>query len=172
MFSKPFNSFHPPVDTMLSKHTWHDDVIPWKRFPHSLQWRHNGTDCVLNHQPHHCLLNLYSATDQRKHQSSASLAFVRRIHWWPVNSLHKWPVTRKMFSFDDVIMYRIFVRGRSPVGGSSHKDTAMWSFPLMTWTSCWTSRLFGDLLICNNLISNFNPHYTEYLITDPCWDWS
>ena len=41
---------------------------------------------------------------QRKHQSSASLAFVRGIHRWPVNSPHKWPVTRKMFPFDDVIM--------------------------------------------------------------------
>ena len=47
---------------------------------------------------------VYSDADQRKHQSSASLAFVRRIHRGPVNSLHKWPVTRKMFSFDDVIM--------------------------------------------------------------------
>ena len=42
--------------------------------------------------------------DQRKHQSSASLAFVRGIHRWPVNSPHKWPVTRKMFPFDDVIV--------------------------------------------------------------------
>ena len=45
-----------------------------------------------------------SGTDQRKHQSSASLAFVRGIHRGPVNSPHKWPVTRKMFPFDDVIM--------------------------------------------------------------------
>ena len=43
-------------------------------------------------------------TYQRKHQSSASLAFVRGIHRWSVNSPHKWPVTRKMFLFDDVIM--------------------------------------------------------------------
>ena len=47
---------------------------------------------------------VYSDVDQRKHQSSASLAFVRGIHQWPVNSPHKWPVTRKMFPFDDVIM--------------------------------------------------------------------
>ena len=47
---------------------------------------------------------VYSVTDQRKHQSSASLAFVRGIHRWPVNSPHKGPVTRKMFPFDDVIM--------------------------------------------------------------------
>ena len=48
---------------------------------------------------------VYSGTYQRKHQSSASLAFVRGIHRGPVNSPHKWPVTRKMFPFDDVIMY-------------------------------------------------------------------
>ena len=35
--------------------------------------------------------------DQRKHQSFASLAFVRGIHQWPGNSPHKGPVTRKMF---------------------------------------------------------------------------
>ena len=48
-------------------------------------------------------LIVYSDADQRKHQSSTSLAFVRGIHRRPVNSLHKWPVTRKMFPFDDVI---------------------------------------------------------------------
>ena len=47
---------------------------------------------------------VYSDADQRKHQSSASLAFVRGIHRWPVIYLHNWPVTRKMFPFDDVIM--------------------------------------------------------------------
>ena len=47
---------------------------------------------------------VYSDADQRKHQSSASLAFVPGIHRGPVNSPHKWPVTRKMFPFDDVIM--------------------------------------------------------------------
>ena len=47
---------------------------------------------------------IYSDADQRKHQSSASLAFVRGIHRGLVNSPHKWPVTRKMFPFDDVIM--------------------------------------------------------------------
>ena len=42
---------------------------------------------------------VYSGADQRKQQSSASLAFVS-----PVNYPHKWPVTRKMFPFDVVIM--------------------------------------------------------------------
>ena len=49
-------------------------------------------------------LTIYSGADQSKHQSSALLAFVWGIHRGPVNSPHKWPVTRKMFPFDDVIM--------------------------------------------------------------------
>ena len=47
---------------------------------------------------------VYSRADRRKQQSSVSLAFVRGIHRVPVNSPHKWPVTRKMFPFDDVFM--------------------------------------------------------------------
>ena len=47
---------------------------------------------------------VYSDADQRKHQSSASLAFVWGIHQEPVNYPHKWPVMWKMFPFDDVIM--------------------------------------------------------------------
>ena len=47
---------------------------------------------------------VYSGADQSTHQSSASLAFVWGIHRGPVNSPHKWPATRIMFPFDDVIM--------------------------------------------------------------------
>ena len=45
-----------------------------------------------------------SGIEQRKHQRSSSLAFVREIHRWPMDSPHKGPVTRKMLPFDDVIM--------------------------------------------------------------------
>ena len=51
---------------------------------------------------------IYWGTGQRKHQSSASQAFVRGIHRWQMNSPQKEPVTRKMFSFDDVIMYEMW----------------------------------------------------------------
>ena len=47
---------------------------------------------------------VYSGADQSKNQISASLAFVWGIQRGPVNSPHKWPVTGKMFPFDDVIM--------------------------------------------------------------------
>ena len=36
---------------------------------------------------------VYSDADQRKHQSSASLAFVQEIHCWPVDSPHKGPAS-------------------------------------------------------------------------------
>ena len=70
-----------------------------------LQWRHNGCNGVSNHQPHDCLLNRLFRRRSKKHRSSASLAFVWRIHRCPVYSPHKWPVTRKMFPFDDVIIF-------------------------------------------------------------------
>ena len=38
-----------------------------------------------------------SGADQRKHQRSASLVFVWRIHRWPVNTPHKGPVTWQWF---------------------------------------------------------------------------
>ena len=72
----------------------------------SLQWCHNGRNSVSNHQPHDCLLNGLFRRRSKKNESSASLAFVRGIHRGPVNSPHKWPVTRKMFPFDDVILCR------------------------------------------------------------------
>ena len=52
---------------------------------------------------------VYSNADQRKHQSSASLTFVWEIYREPVNSPHKWPVTRKMVDFlIGHYTYRIF----------------------------------------------------------------
>ena len=56
---------------------------------------------------------VYSDADHKKHQSSMSLAFVRGIHWGLVNSPHKWPVPRKMFPFNDVIMDNNAVLGQS-----------------------------------------------------------
>ena len=60
---------------------------------------------------------VYSGADQRKHKSSASLAFVRGIRRGSVDSPHKWPVTRKMSPFDDVIMF-----GARQDHGSSSED--------------------------------------------------
>ena len=68
----------------------------------ALQWRYNGREGVSNHQPHHCLLNLLFRRRSKKTSNP------RHWPWWgksPVTGEfpHKWPVTRKMFPFDDVI---------------------------------------------------------------------
>ena len=54
----------------------------------------------------------YPGADQRKHQRSASLDFVTGIYRWQVNSPQEGPLTRKMFLFDDVI---IFLQQGSPI---------------------------------------------------------
>ena len=72
-----------------------------------VQWRHNGRDGVSNHQPHDCLLNLLFRHRSTKTSKLRVTGLLWGIHRWLVISPHKWPVTRKMFPFDDVIMYLI-----------------------------------------------------------------
>ena len=69
----------------------HEDGNPWEPFTHY-------NDVILGAMASQITSltivysTVYSDTDQRKHQSSASLAFVRGIHRSPVNSPHKWPI--------------------------------------------------------------------------------
>ena len=69
---------------------------------------------------------IYSCEDQRKHQSSTSLPFVRIIHRWPVKSPHKEPVTRKMFPFDDVII-SLKRRRLTGIGTWNYKPKTAWT---------------------------------------------
>ena len=88
------------VDEVLAKNSmiWLSDYAKWKTRPHY-------TDVIMGSIASQITSltivysTVYSDADKRKHQSSASLAFVRGIHRGPVNSPHKWPVTRKMFPF-------------------------------------------------------------------------
>ena len=90
----------------LNQFALHSDLSSWiNEIPMaSSQWRHNGRDGVSNHRRPDCLLDSLFWRRSKKHQSPASLTFVRGIHRWPVNSPHKGPVTRKMYPLDDVIM--------------------------------------------------------------------
>ena len=82
--------------------------------------RYHYSDVIMSARAYHITSltivysTVYSGADQRKHQSSASLIFVRGIHRWPVNSPHKGPVTQKMFPFDDVILATCIIRFRYP----------------------------------------------------------
>ena len=78
--------------------------------------------------------------DQRKHQSSVSLALVRGIHRWPVNSPHKGPVTRKIVPFDDVIMHEFLQKHSQQTSDNSPARAK-----------------FGVLFCIQNLIRQFHP---------------
>ena len=93
---------------------------------------------------------VYSGVNQRKHQSSASLAFVREIHRGPVNFPHKWPVTRKMFPFDDVIM--IWIKTKSDDGTCAqvlYTLKPLRKHPNVdTWLWCFGRRVYNVHDIC------------------------
>ena len=87
----------------------------------SLHWRHNERDSVSNHQPHDCLLNRLFRRRSKKTSKLRVTGLCVGKSPGPVNSPHKWPVTRKMFPFDDVIMVSQGVLRRKK-GIYMHKD--------------------------------------------------
>ena len=84
-------------------------VYIWLIFTKSLLWRYNGRDNVSNHQPHDCLLNRLFRRRSKKTSKLRVTGLCTANSPGPVNSPHKWPVTRKMFPFDDVIMVHFAV---------------------------------------------------------------
>ena len=82
-----------------------DKKWAWHLSGHDLlRLRHNGPDCVSNHQPQQCLLNRSFRCRSKKTSKLRVTGLCAGNSPGPVNSPHKWPVTRKMFPFDDVIM--------------------------------------------------------------------
>ena len=85
---------------------------------------------------------VYLGVDQRKHQSSASLAFVWGIHRRPVNFPHKVIVTRKMFPFDDAIIEPVLVmRGNNPQwyinGNNSRNGNRIGQYLVTLFSESW-----------------------------------
>ena len=95
--------------------------IQGDRHQYTLQWRHNGRDSVSNHQPHDCLLNRLFRRISKK---TSKLRVTGLCAVNPMNSPHKWPVTRKMFPFDDVIM--IWHWSGSPAGIIPNSERLTW----------------------------------------------
>ena len=137
---------------MIHKHFW---LIHLKR--HSLRWRHNGRDGVSNHQPRDCLLNRLF---RRRSKETSKL---RVTGVFPA----QWPVTRKMFQFDDVIMLYISVNRlamlspafRLPNGNRPSMDTMqtadieilsnsfeIYRQPIITLTFSWP----GEVIATSN----------------------
>ena len=146
---------HMLLGMMKSRYSWTGTI--------ALHWRHNGRDSVPNHQPHDCLLNrLLRHRSKKTSKLRASLAFVRGIHRGPVNSPHKWPVTREMFPFDDVIIgqpsrqhcYRDTCQFLAPLDISKSKS---WDMPASVQRLLVTSvSIMRGLLLWLPIISEVN----------------
>ena len=98
---------------------------------------------------------VYSGADQRKHQSSASLAFGRWIHQWPVKSPHRWPVTRKMLPFDDISWDNSWLLHVTLWHGNAVRITG----PLWGWSTCnrWSStRICSSLYVSLNKLNKLS----------------
>ena len=83
-----------------------------------------------------------SGADKIKHQSTASLAFVKGIHHWPVNCPPKGPVKRKMFPFGDVIMQWSLSKSYLQIDWSDVENVSVITLITMinvvfNWYSCW-----------------------------------
>ena len=113
-------------------------IIRRQQWPSSYEntpWGHHRSDVIMGALASKITSltivcsTVYSGVDQRQHQTSASLAFLRGIHRWPVNSTHKWPVTRKMFPFDDVIMTKDYL-----IVTLGHMDNNRWCL----WDQRWS----------------------------------
>ena len=115
-------------------------------------------DAVSNHQPHDCILTIYSSADQIKHQSSASLSFVGGIHRSPVNSPHKGPVTRKCFQLMTSSWYHQYffllpasVYWRVILWPARTKSTSWSKMPSMSSSVAWrTGFLDTDSILVQN----------------------
>ena len=93
-----------------------------------------------NHQPHHCLLNrLFGRRSKKASKLRVTGLCVGNS---PVNSPHKWPVTRKMFPFDDVIMMIWY----SPQ-----------SYQLTTWRSKAVWVPYNTISFQGNILTIFTP---------------
>ena len=88
-----------------------------------------------------------SGSHQRKHQSSALLAFVSRIRRWPRDSPHKGPVARKMGPFDDVII-------KQPICGMESNNGRRLS---CRFSTCITVRHSEAMVKRNHDLINGNP---------------
>ena len=104
-----------------------------------------------------------SGADQRKHQNSALLAFVRGIHRWPMVSPHKGLVTQKMFPFDDIMIYPSFVCvlvRPAWLRHCLHRRLSFWQLWVQSVTNCFQK---DDVLVSVYEIMVHGVCFTSYV---------
>ena len=112
----------------------------------SWQWRHNGRDCVSNHQLHDCLLNRLFRRRSKK-TSKFHVTGVCAGNSLVTGEFPTQMVTRRMFPFDDVIMYP----GTRPFSSTTVTHLNIGCQWLKgTWSQFWEPIFIGVSVICLN----------------------
>ena len=121
------------------------------------RWRLKSPACRLFTQP------FVQAQIKESTKAQLHLAFLREIHWWPVNSRQKGPVTRKMLPFDDVIMVRGDVSPRRWQALLPWFRVTILGFrrcyPVTTYFSFWIRDISHSKILCRiltTLLSSLN----------------
>ena len=122
----------------------------------ALLWRHNGAVASQITSLTMVYSTVHSDADQRKHQSSSSLASVRGIHRGPVNSPHERPV---MFPFDDVIM--IF-------SGLNASKTQLFDISYCRSISITGYQITGNSIVCSAVHANNKEKYQSWALLTLC----
>ena len=118
----------------------------------TLQWRHNDHDGVSNHQSPGCLLNRLFGRRSKKTWMLCVTGLCAGNSPGPVNSPHKWPVTRKIFPLDDVIMDKWF---------SKIALRRVWLVPVdadSTWVQVWLGAIMQQAITLANVESDLCRH--------------
>ena len=156
-----FYSYRNSHNEYPAKSTCSTYAIDGMRNLFALQWRHNERDGVSNDQPHHCFV--YSGAHQRKHQSCAPLAFVRRLQRGLVNSPHKGSVTLKMFPFDCVIIEFVSSTSFQVFDGVRSTYSSLQDVPRASELDC----LFKGLLCQQQKIKHLNSALLALRVGNP-----
>ena len=117
----------------------------------SLQWRHNGHDSVSNHQPHDCFLNRLfrhrSKKTSKLHVTGLCTGTSSEAGEFPA----KWPVTRKMFPFDDVTMITSDIE-YCDGGAPSIPPEPTWFISISVWIILYEYKFYKLGLASGNLL--------------------
>ena len=166
----------------------------------TLQWRHNDQGSVSNHQPHGCLLNhLFRRRSKKTSKLRVTGLCCVGNSPGPVNPpppppppppphththTHKWPVTRKMFPSDDVIMMRNEIRRLFVISVSTVKSpynaresnaitNLIWTWyhwhNAPTTDNPYLSRVYFVAILETTLVSLLQPRYISRSNIIQCW---
>ena len=129
----------------------------------SLQWRYNGRDASQITSLRIVNSVVYSGADQRKNQSSASLAFVRGIHRWPMS--YKWLVTRNFFS----IGWRLLDTWQK--FGNAVQPFHVFSLHRVCDSGSHYLHLYTHFIDAIATVLILSPHTINSIHVEYCWNW-